>query len=244
MKTSTKEDDRPSFDWFPKDWMADTGLQVCRLAARGLWIEMLNLMWLSPKRGFLLLQNSNKPTEQEIATLIRSTVGEVKVLLDELSQNKVYSVDETGTIYSRKMVDLEHIRKVRSEAGMIGMSKRYKVCYNKNPKVVITKPKKVKKPVVVSSKQLYLEFVYLSIEEFKKLEERFGKEGLNGYIERLNGYIGQIGEAAAKKKYVSHYHTILNWARKDGREEKGGTGQGGLQTKPGKYAEKGERTVE
>jgi len=65
-------------------------------------------------------------------------------------------------------------------------------------------------------KEKYGEFVFLSHEEHQKLLGKFGQAGADGYIIRLNNYIGQIGEAAAKKKYVSHYHTILNWARKDG----------------------------
>jgi hypothetical protein len=37
------------------------------------------------------------------------------------------------------------------------------------------------------------------------------------YIERLSGYIEQEG----KDKYVSHYAVILNWKRKDDKENQG-----------------------
>ncbi len=132
MKYSIKEDNRPGFYFFCNDWMSDTGLQSCSLAAKGLWIEMINLMWVSPKRGYLLLQNANKPDIKQLAHLVRSTVVQVEELLVELCQNMVYSTDENGVIYCRKILKMEHIRQVRSEAGMQGMSKRYKVCYNKN----------------------------------------------------------------------------------------------------------------
>lgn len=82
-----------------------------------------------------------------------------------------------------------------------------------------TKPNKTKKDkeIPAPSKTLFLEFVELTPEEYQKLLEKLGEEQTQKYIERLDGYIGQIGVAAAKKKYVSHYHTILNWARKDGQ---------------------------
>lgn len=54
----------------------------------------------------------------------------------------------------------------------------------------------------------------LTPEEFSKLQKNLGNQA-TVFIERLNGYIGQIGQAKASKKYVSHYHTILNWYGKD-----------------------------
>jgi len=59
-------------------------------------------------------------------------------------------------------------------------------------------------------KKLFLEFVYLTNDEHKKLLEKFGEEGTKDRIEKLNDYIGSKGA-----KYKSHYYTILNWANKD-----------------------------
>lgn len=63
----------------------------------------------------------------------------------------------------------------------------------------------------------HLDFVWLTPEEFGKLQTSLGKH-LNPYLSRLDGYIGQIGEKKAATKYVSHYHVILNWYRKDVNE--------------------------
>jgi hypothetical protein len=60
------------------------------------------------------------------------------------------------------------------------------------------------------SKGVYREFVFLTDEEYQKLVESFGDKETSEYIDRLNDYIGSTG-----KKYKSHYHTILNWSRKD-----------------------------
>lgn len=83
---------------------------------------------------------------------------------------------------------------------------------------VKVKDKETSKAVEV--KQRHLEFVLLFPEEYAKLEKVLGAKEILIYIERLNGYIGQIGEAKAAAKYRSHYHTILNWHRKDRSEGK------------------------
>lgn len=65
-------------------------------------------------------------------------------------------------------------------------------------------------------KKLYLEFVYLEPEkQYEKLLSLYGPEITAEYIQRLNDYVGQIGAVAARKKYVSHYHAILNFIRRD-----------------------------
>lgn len=55
--------------------------------------------------------------------------------------------------------------------------------------------------------------VRLSEEEFSKLVQRFGQAGAEARICRLENYILSKG-----KRYKSHYHTILNWASKDGEK--------------------------
>ena len=68
--------------------------------------------------------------------------------------------------------------------------------------------KSLKKKV---DKNLYLEFVFLSTDEYEKLTEKLGEQKTKEMIGRLNGYLGQIGSKG--KKYESHYFTILNWVR-------------------------------
>lgn len=62
------------------------------------------------------------------------------------------------------------------------------------------------------NKEKYGEFknVLLTDEEYHKLE----KSNLLPYIEKLSSYIASKG-----KKYKSHYATILNWSRKEHKEE-------------------------
>lgn len=61
-----------------------------------------------------------------------------------------------------------------------------------------------------NEKKIYMEFVQLTEDEHQKLVDQFGEPRTNDFIERLNNYVGSTG-----KKYKSHYHTILNWSKKD-----------------------------
>jgi hypothetical protein len=89
---------------------------------------------------------------------------------------------------------------------------------NKLNKTKLNKEDKdIAPPPPEEPKTLFLEFVRLTEKEHQKLVENMGEPLTMEYIERLNGYIGQIGEKQAAKKYTSHYHTISNWWRKDGR---------------------------
>lgn len=56
--------------------------------------------------------------------------------------------------------------------------------------------------------------VYVSDSEFEKLTERFGAQERDSRIEDLSRYLANH----PKKKYASHYATILAWARKDQKD--------------------------
>jgi hypothetical protein len=56
--------------------------------------------------------------------------------------------------------------------------------------------------------------IMLTDHEYKSLE-RYGTGMRQKYIDRLDGYIEQIGVPAANKKYKSHYAVIVNWISKD-----------------------------
>ncbi len=80
----------------------------------------------------------------------------------------------------------------------------------------ITTNKKVKKEKKEKKeKNIYMEFVSLSTDEYTKLVEKFGEAVTKDKIAALNDYIGSKG-----KKYKSHYHTILNWDRKNAETSK------------------------
>ena len=67
------------------------------------------------------------------------------------------------------------------------------------------------------SKKKYGEFenVLLDGQEHGKLVDSLGDIGAAEYIERLSAYLAQTGH-----RYKSHYATLLNWWRKDGKPVK------------------------
>lgn len=75
----------------------------------------------------------------------------------------------------------------------------------------VVKLSKVKLSSIKEEKEKYGEFenVLLLSEEHKKLLEKLGENNTNLLIEELSGYM-----ASTKKKYSSHYATLLNWARR------------------------------
>jgi hypothetical protein len=63
-------------------------------------------------------------------------------------------------------------------------------------------------------KTKYLDCVLLTDEEHVKLKELF-PSSIEDKLSKLNDYVLSVG-----KKYKSHYHTVLTWARKDGWDGK------------------------
>lgn len=93
--------------------------------------------------------------------------------------------------------------------------------WNKNAKAIGAEcePNAIKESKVkeskVNNKTKHLDFVFLTDKEFQDLNQQFGVAGAAERITNLNHYIGSKGV-----RYKSHYHTILNWARKEGISSK------------------------
>ena len=100
---SQPESKRPWFKFFPTDWQADSSLRICSLAARGLWIELLALMHQSEPYGHLLIRG-NPPNDDQLARLTASTPASIRTCMNELEHAGVFSRDQNGVIFSRRMV--------------------------------------------------------------------------------------------------------------------------------------------
>jgi predicted phage replisome organizer len=72
------------------------------------------------------------------------------------------------------------------------------------------KKKDIKKKLKKPPKIKHLDFVLLTTAQYDSLIKRYGNSTTKDYIERVNNYVGSKGE-----KYVSHYHAILTWIKKD-----------------------------
>jgi hypothetical protein len=95
------------FRWYPSEWRNDISLQACSLAARGLWVEMLNIMWAAPIRGTLTIGPDVEHAKQiecsELARLVGTDEQSCLAALDELESHGIFGRLPDSTIYSRQM---------------------------------------------------------------------------------------------------------------------------------------------
>ncbi|GAJ07527.1 unnamed protein product, partial [marine sediment metagenome] len=126
MPESYKEDARPAQQWYWDDWFAAFDARLCSLAARGLWIDMLGIMWKAEIRGTLTV-NGKQADNKTLAKIIGAHVSEIRPLLKELEMNNVFSRLDDGTIICRRLFResgrKEEISKIRSKAGKKGAKK-------------------------------------------------------------------------------------------------------------------------
>lgn len=109
---------RPSFQFYPADWLTDRRLRRCSEAARGVWIDLICLMHDGTPYGHaatdgvpLSLHERAQATGIHWRTL-RSCEG-------ELRHHKVLQESEFG-LYSRRMVKDEELRNKRAAGGKMG----------------------------------------------------------------------------------------------------------------------------
>lgn len=68
---------RPSFQFYPADWLKDPDLQICNMSTIGIWINILCRMWESKKEGLL------SGTIEELALLAGSKKSEFNQFLKD-----------------------------------------------------------------------------------------------------------------------------------------------------------------
>jgi len=115
----------PAMLFFGTDWLTDNGVRSVGLAARGLWMDMLCIMYESPKRGYLSIVIDKPMTDAQLARMVGADKSEVISLLEELDQANVFSVDNNKVIFSRRMVSDETKRAVKSRSGKVGANVRW-----------------------------------------------------------------------------------------------------------------------
>ena len=110
---------RPSFQFYPGDWLRDTALRTCSVAARGLWIEMICLMHEGQPYGHLKVGDKviDAPT---LARMVGSNTRTIQSLLCELLHANVCEKLSDHTIISRRMIRDEDIRLRRAAGGIKG----------------------------------------------------------------------------------------------------------------------------
>lgn len=89
--------------FYPSDWRSDPALRACTPTARSIWIDLIGLMHEAEPYGYLLL-NGVAPSIKTLSGLLNVHHKTLIAGMINLSENGVYSTDENGVIYSRRMV--------------------------------------------------------------------------------------------------------------------------------------------
>ena len=198
---------KPWFPFYWKDWNNNIELKMCSLAAKGLLIDIMSILWQEGGRLHQLKGMDKAELKGRLILMLGVTHADGMKAIDELLEANRISFDEEGVLYCRKLVEIHEKQAKLSEAGKKGGNPKLK------PQV-----KPPLKPKVKAKdkeyKDTFGEFanVLLSPEEYKKLLDIHGEDKLKAGIEKLGNGIASKGY-----KYKSHYATMNRggWVWKD-----------------------------
>jgi hypothetical protein len=100
----------PSFQFYPGDWQKDPDLRRCCHAAKGVWVDMLCLMFECEQRG-VLATSGTAWTDDEIVRAVGGDHDVTLACLRELVEKRVAHRDDRGAVYSRRLVRDEDSRR-------------------------------------------------------------------------------------------------------------------------------------
>jgi hypothetical protein len=110
---------RPSFQFYPSDWLRDTALRSCSTGARGLWMDMICFMHEGSPYGHLKV-GDKVILAFNLSRMVGETLDVVEGWLEELSTAGVYETTDEGVIYSKRMIRDENLRQIRAAGGSKG----------------------------------------------------------------------------------------------------------------------------
>lgn len=120
----------PESRWFWNDWDNDRGLQLCGLAAQGLWMRMLSI---AAREGGYVRVGKVPCSTEDIARIVGHPVEEVAPLIAELEARRVFSRTRSGCIYNRRQVRDTKIAARRRANGRLGGNPKLLASPRKQP---------------------------------------------------------------------------------------------------------------
>lgn len=115
-----KQAKQPSFQFYPGDWRKDPGVQALGYFERGVWFEILCLMFESQERGKLMLNGKAMP-EAALARLLGLDNQVLTTALTAILEYGVASREEvSGALICRRMIRDEELRQIRKQCGSLG----------------------------------------------------------------------------------------------------------------------------
>jgi hypothetical protein len=105
----------PAFMFYPGDWQKDPSLRRCSKAAKGVWMDMLCLLFECPDRGVFTDAGGRPWSDEEISTAIGGDISANLECITELVAKGVAQRSTQGAIFSRRMVRDEKDRRAAKE---------------------------------------------------------------------------------------------------------------------------------
>lgn len=107
----------PAIQLYYRDWMSHPGLRMCSIAARGLFADMMCIMAEGTPYGYLKV-GSKDILPPVLARRVGESLQDVERWLAELEEHDVFQRDDSGSIYSTRMVEVERVRQARAAGGV------------------------------------------------------------------------------------------------------------------------------
>jgi hypothetical protein len=105
----------PGFMFYPGDWQKDPSLRRCSKAAKGVWMDMLCLLFECPDRGVFVDAGGRPWGDEEIAAAIGGDIASNLECIAELLAKGVAQRNARGAIFSRRLVRDEQERQAAKE---------------------------------------------------------------------------------------------------------------------------------
>jgi hypothetical protein len=105
----------PWFSFYPKDWLTDVPLVSCSKEEKGVWIDLLCLMFLAPDRGVLADADGSPWPDEVIAGAIGGDISANLGAIRQLLAKGVACRNQRGAISNRRMMADERERQRTKE---------------------------------------------------------------------------------------------------------------------------------
>lgn len=213
MPESYKEDGRPAQQWYWDDWFSAFDVRLCSVGARGVWIDMLGIMYKAEIRGTLTV-NGRQINSKTLAKIVGETMANTNKYLKELEEQDVFSRLEDNTIICRRMFResgrKDQISKIRSEAGKKGAEIRWQPDSKEVAKMATSSSiasSSVSPTSLKPKEDIYTIIKHWNSQKIKNLEERetnIRKKTISKIQKQLKDYsLNEISEA------ITNYSIIL-----------------------------------
>lgn len=118
LSSKTAGGRRPSFQFYPADWLKDARLQSLSPQARDIWLALMCHMHLSGRPyGHLSFEPGVPIPPKHLARTCRVSLKRLGTVVDELLRVGIGARNASGVVYSPRMVWDEAKRNARAKGG-------------------------------------------------------------------------------------------------------------------------------